>query len=160
MQVHSNPRMSFFIGIVIFYSNGKICCPCDDNLFQQDWICRKCELISLSKFIYIFPTQVLFRAVAMMVPDYALIGEISLYSMGFVQAKSYVCCLYSRFTVSWTSHQSGLNFPSLSMFCHQIHINWGQGFKLQNKFYFTRRICSAKGHLSVTYDSRDRNSPV
>lgn len=76
--------------------------------------------------------KVLFRTVAMMVPDYVMIGQISLYSMGFKDARMLIL-----FKIWSLFHHDD---------CKRIH------FSLAEKIVDTYRLCSEQLSSQSHYD--------
>lgn len=88
-ELSLNPTCSVFITMNPGYAgraelpdNLKVrCCECTNKHPRADP-----NLMLTANLV----SQALFRSVAMMVPDYGLISEISLYSFGFIESRRYM----------------------------------------------------------------------
>lgn len=103
--------------------------------------------LNFDQKVFVF-VQVLFRTVAMMVPDYGMIGEISLYSMGFIDARrsvlQFVYTIYMQLNaVEKKLLSSTLKFLVISLF---------YPFSLANKIVAVYKLCSEQLSSQHHYD--------
>lgn len=84
-----------------------------------------------------------------MVPDYCLIGEISLYSMGFIESRRYCMCEHCLDEMSVNPRFGFLALTAVQYHSHQVFFNPNS---LAQKIVATYRLCSEQLSSQHHYD--------